>query len=70
MASRSAVRTIARAAASAARTPLAVRALGAAPRFAARAAAPAIASSSFQQARGMKTLNFGGSQEKVYERSD
>ncbi|KAJ2365424.1 Bifunctional acetohydroxyacid reductoisomerase, partial [Coemansia sp. RSA 2607] len=25
---------------------------------------------SFQQARGMKTLNFGGSQEKVYERSD
>ncbi|KAJ2221583.1 Bifunctional acetohydroxyacid reductoisomerase, partial [Coemansia sp. RSA 485] len=68
MASRTAVRSLARAAASAARTPLATRALGAAPRFAARAAAPT--ASAFQQTRGMKTLDFGGSKEKVYERSD
>ncbi|KAJ1806848.1 Bifunctional acetohydroxyacid reductoisomerase [Coemansia sp. RSA 2599] len=70
MASRSAVRSLARAAASAARAPLATRVLGAAPRLAARAAAPAVATSSFQQTRGMKTLDFGGSKEKVYERSD
>ncbi|KAJ2856592.1 Bifunctional acetohydroxyacid reductoisomerase [Coemansia erecta] len=70
MASRSAVRTLARVAASAARAPLATRVLGAAPRFAARVAAPAVSTSSFQQTRGMKTLEFGGSKEKVYERSD
>ncbi|KAJ2667224.1 Bifunctional acetohydroxyacid reductoisomerase [Coemansia sp. RSA 1199] len=66
MASRSASRTLARVAASAARSSLATRTMGAAPRFAARASAV----SSFQQTRGLKTLNFGGSQEKVYERSD
>ncbi|KAJ2797468.1 Bifunctional acetohydroxyacid reductoisomerase [Coemansia guatemalensis] len=70
MASRAASRSIARAASSAARSTLAIRALGVAPRFAARAAAPATATSAFQQIRGIKTLNFGGSQEKVYERSD
>ncbi|KAJ1762165.1 Bifunctional acetohydroxyacid reductoisomerase [Coemansia sp. RSA 1752] len=66
MASRSASRTLARVAASAARSSLAVRTMGAAPRFAARASAV----SSIQQTRGIKTLNFGGSLEKVYERSD
>ncbi|KAI8324119.1 ketol-acid reductoisomerase [Martensiomyces pterosporus] len=69
MASRTATRALARTALSAARAPLATRVLGAAPRFAARAAAPAIASS-FQQTRGLKTLEFGGVEEKVYERSD
>ncbi|KAJ2246503.1 Bifunctional acetohydroxyacid reductoisomerase, partial [Coemansia sp. RSA 455] len=67
MASRAAARSFARSAASAARAPIASRVLAAAPRFAARAAAPAVFSS---QSRGIKTLNFGGSQEKVYERSD
>ncbi|KAJ2502595.1 Bifunctional acetohydroxyacid reductoisomerase [Coemansia sp. RSA 1972] len=66
MASRSASRTLARVAASAARSSLAARTMGAAPRFAARASVV----SSIQQTRGLKTLNFGGSQEKVYERSD
>ncbi|KAJ2065832.1 Bifunctional acetohydroxyacid reductoisomerase [Coemansia sp. S146] len=70
MASRAAARSFARSAASAARAPIASRILAAAPRFAARAAAPAVFSSSIQQSRGIKTLNFGGSQEKVYERSD
>ncbi|KAJ2876793.1 Bifunctional acetohydroxyacid reductoisomerase [Coemansia aciculifera] len=70
MASRAAARSFARSAASAARAPIASRVLAAAPRFAARAAAPAVFSSSIQQSRGIKTLNFGGSQEKVYERSD
>ncbi|KAJ2031187.1 Bifunctional acetohydroxyacid reductoisomerase [Coemansia sp. RSA 376] len=70
MASRAAARSFARSAASAARAPIASRVLAAAPRFAARAAAPAVFSSSLQQSRGIKTLNFGGSQEKVYERSD
>ncbi|KAI9505066.1 Bifunctional acetohydroxyacid reductoisomerase [Coemansia spiralis] len=70
MASRAATRTFARVAASAARAPLAARALGAAPRFAARIATPAAFTSNFQQARGIKTLEFGGSKEKVYERSD
>ncbi|KAJ2813853.1 Bifunctional acetohydroxyacid reductoisomerase [Coemansia furcata] len=70
MASRAAARSFARSAASAARAPIASRALAAAPLFAARAAAPAVFSSSIQQSRGVKTLNFGGSQEKVYERSD
>ncbi|KAJ2161620.1 Bifunctional acetohydroxyacid reductoisomerase [Coemansia sp. RSA 552] len=68
MASRAVSRTIARAA-SGARMSLAARALGAAaPRFAARA--PAAIASTFQQTRGMKTLDFGGSKEKVYERAD
>ncbi|ORX72127.1 ketol-acid reductoisomerase mitochondrial precursor [Linderina pennispora] len=67
MASRTATRTLARAA-MAARAPLAARAFAAAPRMATRFAAPAAAS--FQQTRGLKTLDFGGSQEKVYERSD
>ncbi|KAJ1942532.1 Bifunctional acetohydroxyacid reductoisomerase, partial [Kickxella alabastrina] len=70
MASRTAVRALARSASSAVRTPLASRILGAAPRFASRAAAPAVSISGFQQTRGVKTLNFGGSEEKVYERSD
>ncbi|KAJ2456327.1 Bifunctional acetohydroxyacid reductoisomerase [Coemansia sp. RSA 2336] len=68
MASRTVSRTLARAASSAARTSLATRVLGAAPRFAARASAASV--SNFQQTRGIKTLDFGGSQEKVYERSD
>ncbi|KAJ1830399.1 Bifunctional acetohydroxyacid reductoisomerase [Coemansia sp. RSA 2711] len=68
MASRFASRALARAAASAARAPLAARALGAAPRFAARASAAS--ASALQQSRGLKTLDFGGSKEKVYERSD
>ncbi|KAJ2783933.1 Bifunctional acetohydroxyacid reductoisomerase [Coemansia javaensis] len=68
MAARAASRALARAAsAQAGRSALVARALSAAPRFAARAAAPTVA---FQQARGIKTLDFGGSQEKVYERSD
>ncbi|KAJ1885405.1 Bifunctional acetohydroxyacid reductoisomerase, partial [Kickxella alabastrina] len=70
MASRTAIRALARSASSAVRTPLASRILGAAPRFASRAAAPAVSISGFQQTRGVKTLNFGGSEEKVYERSD
>ncbi|KAJ2698223.1 Bifunctional acetohydroxyacid reductoisomerase [Coemansia sp. IMI 209128] len=66
MASRAA-RSFARSAALAARAPIASRVLAAAPHFAARTVAPAVFSS---QSRGIKTLNFGGSQEKVYERSD
>ncbi|KAJ1733180.1 Bifunctional acetohydroxyacid reductoisomerase [Coemansia sp. RSA 1939] len=69
MVSRAAIRTFARTAASAARAPLATRVLGAAPRFAARAI-PSASISGVQQVRGMKTLDFGGSKEKVYERSD
>ncbi|KAJ2490835.1 Bifunctional acetohydroxyacid reductoisomerase [Coemansia sp. RSA 2050] len=67
MASRAAARSFARSTALAARAPIASRVLAAAPRFAARAAAPVVFGS---QSRGIKTLNFGGSQEKVYERSD
>ncbi|KAJ2707556.1 Bifunctional acetohydroxyacid reductoisomerase [Coemansia spiralis] len=69
MASRTASRALARAAAGASRSALTARALGAAPRFAARQA-PAATAVGFQQARGIKTLKFGGSEEKVYERGD
>ncbi|KAJ2770366.1 Bifunctional acetohydroxyacid reductoisomerase [Coemansia nantahalensis] len=68
MASRTASRALARAAI-AGRSALATRALGAAPRLAARQM-PAAAVAGFQQTRGIKTLKFGNTEEKVYERSD